>query len=63
MAARIKNVERYTTGLLDISAAVCYNADNIRQGQPEIGCCTESSFMKGVAENDMFRYEQSVQPQ
>jgi hypothetical protein len=31
--------------------------------QPETGCCAESSFMKGVAENDTFRYEQSVQPQ
>ena len=54
---------RYTTGLLDISGKVCYNAINIRQGQPETGCCAESSFMKGVARNDTFRYEQSAQLQ
>ena len=37
-------VGRYTTGLLDISARVCYNADNIRHGQPETGCCAEILF-------------------
>ena len=34
----------YTTGLLDIPAPVCYNADNIRHGQPETGCCAEILF-------------------
>ena len=34
----------YTTGLLDISARLCYNAINIRQGQPETGCCAEILF-------------------
>ena len=35
---------RYTAGLLDISVPVCYNTDNIRQGQPETGCCAEILF-------------------
>ena len=34
----------YTTGLLDLSARVCYNADNIRQGKPKAGCCDEILF-------------------
>jgi hypothetical protein len=32
--------KKYTAGLLDISVLVCYNADNIRYGQPEAGCRT-----------------------
>ena len=36
--------KRYTTGLLDISAPVCYNADNIRHGQPETGWRAEIIF-------------------
>lgn len=50
MAAYMTIAGRYTTGLLDISAPVCYNADNIRHEQPETGCCAEILFERSCRE-------------
>ena len=35
---------RYTSGLLDISELLCYNTNNIRQSQPQTGCCAGILF-------------------